>query len=338
MSAPPVLDVCTIGRDTQAVNGSGSEYLSDLSPSHRPWDDHRAEADEVGSIYADSAVRRHLRYAERVQQCSQILEFAARDPPVDGQRKLKLKTAWFCRVRHCPVCQWRRSLQWQARVYQSLPRLMLDYPEARFLFLTLTIRNCRIDHLRYTLGVLARAWQRLSQLTVWPAIGWVRAVEITRSKDGTAHPHYHALLMVPASYFAAGYLQQKEWAEFWRQSLRVDYTPIVHIRVVKRSRKRSVLCINQVSVSHMWKIVAEILKYQVKVSDMTSDPDWFLAMTEQVVKTRAVAVGGVLKQYLRARGREDLTQEPGEEEAVEEAARLFFGWKQEVKRYKRVKG
>ena len=60
-------------------------------------------------------------------------------------------------------------------------------------------------------------------------------------------------------------------------------------------------------------------------------------MSDQVLKTRAVAVGGVLKSYLRERGHEDLTREPGEEEAVKEAERLFFGWKQEVRRYKRVR-
>jgi len=59
-------------------------------------------------------------------------------------------------------------------------------------------------------------------------------------------------------------------------------------------------------------------------------------MSDQVLKTRAVAVGGVLKCYLRERAGGDLTQEQGEEEAAKEAERLFFGWKQEVKRYRKV--
>lgn len=341
LSSVRAVDACRIGPDPQAVNGFGppagniseSDYLSDLSPSHRPWDDHRAEADEVGGIFGASAVRRHQRYAERVAACAQMLEFAARDPPADG-REVTLKNAWFCRVRHCPVCQWRRSLQWQARVYQALPRLMADFPESRFIFTTFTIRNCRVENLRYTLGQLALAWKRLIQLRTWPALGWVRSVEITRAKDGTAHPHYHALLMTPGSYFTTGYLKQWEWAELWQQSLRVDYTPVVDVRVVKQGTKRSALRVNNVSVSHMWKIVTEILKYQVKVSDMLRDTKWFLAMADQVVKTRAVAVGGVLKKYLREHA--DLTSEPGEEVPSEEAQRLFFGWKQEVRRYRRL--
>jgi hypothetical protein len=142
--------------------------------------------------------------------------------------------------------------------------------------------------------------------------------------------------MVPATYFAADYLKQREWAELWQHCLRINYTPVVDVRVIKQSRKRSWLKVNQVSIPQMWSIVTEILKYSVKPSDMIRDHAWFLAMSDQVLKTRAVAVGGVLKQYLRERGREDLTQEPGEEEAVKEAERLFFGWKQEVRRYKRL--
>jgi plasmid rolling circle replication initiator protein Rep len=313
------------------------EYLSDVSLRHEPWDQHRAEADDVSEVYAGSRQSRHWRYAERVEHCSRVLEFTHDPPKHDTSRKIKLKAAHFCHVRLCPVCQWRRVLKYQAIVYQSLPRLMVDYPEARFLFLTLTIRNCRIDHLRYTLGVMAQAWQRLTQLQVWPAVGWVRSVEITRGKDGSAHPHYHCLLMVPPSYFQGDYLKQKEWAELWQQCLRAEYRPVVDVRVVKQSKKWSAFRLNEVSVSHMWLIVTEILKYSVKASDMVKDDRWFLTLTDQVRGTRVVAIGGVLKQYFRARrGKEDLTGEPGEEPPPEEADRLFFGWKQEVKRYRKV--
>lgn len=334
MSTRAARDIPTLAVGQEQVNKE--EYLSDVSPRHRPWDVHRAEADEVQQVYAGGAVW-HQRYAARVAACSQVLEFA-RDPPKhDARQKIKLKAAHFCHVRFCPVCQWRRALKYQAVVYQSLPRLMVDYPEARFLFLTLTIRNCQIERLRYTLDIMARAWQRLTQLQVWPAIGWVRGVEITRSKDGTAHPHFHCLLMVAPAYFQADYLKQKEWAELWQHCLRVDYRPVVDIRVVKQSRRKSAFRLNQVSISHMWLIVTEILKYSVKASDMVKDDRWFLTLTDQVRGTRAVAMGGVLKQYFRARrGKADLTAEPGEEEPTTAAERLFFGWKQEVRRYRRV--
>jgi plasmid rolling circle replication initiator protein Rep len=315
------------------------EDLASVSPRHKPWDQHRGEADDVQAVYAGSPSFHHQQYAERVGYCGQVLEFA-RDPPKhDAGQKITLKKMHSCHVRLCPMCQWRRARRYQAIVYQGLPRLMADYPESRFLFLTLTIRNCRVDRLRVTLTVMAQAWQRLTQLQVWPAIGWVRGVEITRSRDSSAHPHYHCLLMVTPSYFRGDYLKHREWAELWQHCLRVEYRPVVDVRVVKQGRKRSAFRLNGEPMSHMWLIVTEILKYSVKASDMVKDDRWFLTLTDQVRGTRAVAMGGVLKQYFRARrGKVDLTSEPGEEKPEDVADSLFFGWKRPVRKYRKLGG
>jgi plasmid rolling circle replication initiator protein Rep len=333
MSALPARDLITVPSDEREINTG--EFLSDASPRHKPWDIHRGEADDVTEVYAGSQHSRHQRYATRVENCSQILGFA-HDPLATKKNKLKLQTAWFCRVRHCPVCQWRRSLMWQAKVYRALPRLLRDYPDTRFLFMTLTVRNCEVKDLRATLDLMRRAWVRLTQLRCFPARGWVRAVEITRSERyRTAHPHYHVLLMVPPRYFQGDYLKQDQWAELWRQCLRIDYRPVVDIRAVKLDLVQTTQRVNK-PPRNMWAAVAEILKYAVKPSDMVRDHDWFLALTDQLHKTRAVAIGGILKRYITERERENLIQEPGEELQPSEASRLYFGWKQEVRRYRRM--
>ena len=214
MSSAGAVDLLTLPRGEEQVKqvAGEEEYLSALSPRHKPWDQHRSEADDVTEIYAGSLSPRHHRYAERVENCSQVLGFS-HAPLADKKNKLKLTNAWFCRVRFCPVCQWRRSLAWQAKVYQALPALLRDYPDTRFLFMTLTIRNCEVRNLRATLDTMGKAWQRLTQLRTWPARGWVRAVEITRSqRDRSAHPHYHCLLMVAPRYFQGDYLKQEQWA------------------------------------------------------------------------------------------------------------------------------
>jgi len=69
---------------------------------------------------------------------------------------------------------------------------------------------------------------------------------------------------------------------------------------------------------------------------MMRDHDWFLTLSDQVVKTRAVAVGGVLRKYLKTRRREDLTQEPAEENPRSGAVDLFFGWNKPVKCYRKI--
>jgi plasmid rolling circle replication initiator protein Rep len=325
-------DLLTVPID--CVQVKPDEYLSDVSPKHKPWDQHRGEADDVSTVFATSPFSRHHRYAERVGQCSQYIGFA-RDPPKNGKTQFKLKSARFCRVRFCPVCQWRRSLMWQARIHRALPRLVADYPQARFLFATFTIKNCDVHLLRLTLNVMCKAWKRLTELKIFPAIGWVRSVEVTRGRAGDAHPHFHSLLMVQPEYFGPGYLKKDEWAELWRQCLRIDYKPVVDIRVVDPEheawRRKEMMVEHQ-----LWNAVSEVLKYAVKVSDMLKDDKWFLSVSDEIWKTRAVAVGGVLKNYLRDREREDLITEAGEEPTPEEVARVFFGWREEKRRYRKV--
>jgi hypothetical protein len=45
----------------------------------------------------------------------------------------------------------------------------------------------------------------------------------------------------------------------------------------------------------------------------------------------------VFKKYLREWGRKDLTSEPGEETPDDTAERLYFGWKQEVRKYRKIR-
>lgn len=128
------------------------QNLADYSPADKTWDEHRSISDDVGGIYLRAAG--FERYGERVEGCSGILRFGWSTNEETGETRLRLRDARFCRVRHCPICQWRRSLMWQARFYQSLPKIVAEYPDARWLFLTLTVRNCPITELGDTLTVM----------------------------------------------------------------------------------------------------------------------------------------------------------------------------------------
>ncbi|STR51384.1 Uncharacterised protein [Klebsiella oxytoca] len=117
------------------------QNLTDYSPSDAPWDAHKSVSDDVGGIYLLAA--EYERYGARMASCGGLLRFGWSTLKETGETRLRLREAHFCRVRHCPVCQWRRSLMWQARFYQSLPRIVADYPDARWMFLTLTVRKLR---------------------------------------------------------------------------------------------------------------------------------------------------------------------------------------------------
>jgi plasmid rolling circle replication initiator protein Rep len=295
--------------------------LSDLSPGDKPWDKHRKFADTVQSHYNGSEFQ---AYSNRVQECSQLIGFGL-TMQENNSAKLKLKTAKFCRVRHCPVCQWRRSLMWKAKAYKILPRIVEAYPSHRFLFLTLTIKNTDITTLKQTLKGMNTGFQRLSQLKSFPAIGWLRSTEVTKGRDENAHPHFHCLLLVPSSYFGNKYLKQSDWVSMWRKSMRLDYNPVLDIQAVKNG-------------STPMELIPELLKYCTKESDMVADRLWFLELTRQMFRVRSIATGGVLKQYLKEleEDPEDLIGEGDTDPDTEKNSELFFGWRRGEKRYRLV--
>lgn len=331
-----------------ALDSQDNFYLTDLSPKDKPWDKHRFEADQVGGLYRGTAFD---RYAERIDNCSGLLEFSFLVDEQTAEIGLKLKTARFCRVRHCPVCQWRRSLVWRARFFTALPKIRKEYPTARFLFLTLTTEHPHISDLRSHLVHMNKSWERLTKRKQFPAIGWLKSVEVTRQYICTkpskctykaskircpnctptdyAHPHFHAILMVNASYFGEGYLSQAKWTQLWKDALRADYTPVLYIKIVKPSKGS-----NDDAVSdEMAKALCETLKYSVKPDDLVSDREWLLELTAQLHKTRAVSVGGVFKNFLSEEEPEDLihVDESSDESIFDNS--LWFGWREMLQRY-----
>ncbi len=89
-------------------------------------------------------------------------------------------------------------MMWQSRFYQSLPRIVAYYPDARWMFLTRTVRNCAIGELGEMLNRMTAAFQRLKARQEFrPVQGCIRTTEVTRGSDGSSHPHFHTLMMVP---------------------------------------------------------------------------------------------------------------------------------------------
>lgn len=293
-----------------------TDRLSVLSPADREWDTRKALADRLVWAYRSIAARLDdpadaaicSRYADRCYECADFLGFGHALCRDTGELRWKLRTASFCRVRYCSVCQWRRSMLWTSRFLAAWPELRAAYPTARFVLLTLTVRNCEPNQLRATLAHMNRSWQRLIERKDWPALGFVRATEITRARDGKAHPHFHALLMVRPSYFTHSYVKHSEWAERWRSCLRFDYTPVVDVRSVRDDPET------------IAGAVREVLKYSTKASDLdvAEHPDFLWHLTRQTRKLRFVASGGVLRDVLRENeepGNEELTELEGKEDA-----------------------
>lgn len=191
----------------------------------------------------------------RVLDCSTFLEFR-----LTTVNDLKLTNANFCKVRLCPMCSWRRSL----KIFGQVSKVM-DYVEEnynyRYIFLTLTVKNCYGEDLRDTLDLMTKAFNGMTRRKAFKQAikGYFRSLEITyNNKENTYHPHFHMILAVDNSYFTQSriYLSQENWTSLWQSCLKVDYTPIVDVRRIKADDNQG-----------FGKAVAETAKYTVKADD-----------------------------------------------------------------------
>lgn len=194
------------------------------------------------------------------------------------------------------MCAWRRSMVVFSQVNDIL-HVATKGQKLRFLFLTLTCRNVPSEELAPTLDKLFKAWEKLSRRKAFKnsVVGWFRALEVTHKMHSDEyHPHFHAILAVPPSYFKKKdkYITHEEWVKLWQKSLGVDYTPIVDIRTAKPKRKGQ----------GMESTVAEAAKYTVKPGDYidpADEPGTDLAvhtLDNALRNRRLVAFGGLFKE------------------------------------------
>lgn len=282
-----------------------NEYLSNISPRDKPWDANKALSRQVGNLLEGTILD---RLAGSIKACAGRLEFGWVTDPKTGETRLKLKSAFLCRSRFCVVCQWRKSVMWTARFLEAMPTILRDHPTARFLFLTLTVKNCELSELRSTVDGMNQAWNRMSQRKSFPAVGFVKSTEVTRNWDvyyrgaykgrmGTktlnqwkkehrgfdparlklettteVHPHFHALLMVQPGYFAGhSYMSQRDWTDLWQSCLRVDYPPKVDIRAIKPNKRWMMDNPEQPPEQALAGAIVETVKYAVKPSDLLGE-------------------------------------------------------------------
>lgn len=256
------------------------EILVDQSTTgkERPWRNHK-----INSVYLSESFARlgKKNKAENVLNCGTFLRF---NVCREGKYKLLAKSN-FCRIRMCPMCAWRKS----AKVAHQIKEVACEANKAkkmRWLFLTLTIKNCSADDLLDTINHLMKAWIAFTKRRDLKKIiiGWFRAFEITRNMhEDTYHPHFHVLLGVPPSYFNGkgdDYLKTSDWALIWQECLKVDYVPITDIRVVKNKRniEKEVQLLEEkgieltpdgrmIEADLSGSAVAELAKYATKADD-----------------------------------------------------------------------
>ena len=255
----------------------GKAILQDTNKNGK--DNKWKERKESNLQLAESYQRLGSRKYYRVLECSTFLEFG-----ITKQESLKLLHANFCKVRLCPMCAWRRSLKIFGQVSKVMDQVDKDY-NFKYIFLTLTVKNCDGDELKDTLNHMTKSFNRLNQRKVFKQAvkGYFRALEVTYNRENeTYHPHFHMILAVNESYFTDKnyYLSQNAWTELWQSCLRADYKPIVDVRRLKENNGKE---------------VAEVAKYTVKSDDfLIKDTNGKIneQITDKVVQVLDTALHG----------------------------------------------
>lgn len=289
----------------------------------RPWQQHKAAAQLLAVAYelaGDTAK------ASRLRCCADSLAFA---PTEDG--RIHLQSAAFCRVRLCPVCQWRRSLKVYGQTI-DIVRYLAQQREAQgrkpysYIMLTLTVPNVSGKELGSEITAIHKGWQRIMQRAdVRAAVqGWMRGTEITRNATtGMYHHHIHTVLAVLPSYFTSRqYISRDKWLQLWRDATRDQSITQVDVRRCYGSAEAA---------------AAEISKYTAKVSDYVQPDDvdtMQQAVTEldkALARRRFVAWGGCMRAAHAALALDDAEDGDllhiGEDaEAVADDTLLIWDW------------
>ena len=188
-----------------------------------------------------------------LMECGTYLGFAT-----TTEGRTAIVEANFCKQRLCPSCNWRRSL----KIFGNTSRI-LDYLDQtqgvkiKYLFLTLTVRNCPLPQLGAQIDAMSDGFHRMTNNKAWKrrVLGCMRTLEVTINHETMeAHPHFHLILAVDRKYATKNdetYWNHDQWVSVWQKSCRLDYTPNVSIERVRGRRSG----------------VAEVSKYMAKDTD-----------------------------------------------------------------------
>ena len=274
--------------------GTG-EILSDKRPNgeEKPWKKHKINSLKLHELYEKALIKDNYLITENRMQslkhCGNNLLFSVND-----KNEKKIKSAYFCRLRTCPMCNWRKSLKMFGQTNKIANKILEQNSSTRFLFVTFTVKNCSAEKLEETISLMNKGFKDLTNKNRKLAItnkfksnmlGYIRAMEITYNQEkDTYHPHIHCIFAVKAQYFTKGYIKKSDWQYIWGECCDTEYEPIVNVKTIKNSTA---------------KAVAEVAKYPVKMDEIANYQDEKKAIKALIVFTkilkgrRLITFGGV---------------------------------------------
>lgn len=252
----------------------------ELDDGRRAWKERKMQSLRIARFMRYYDVPR----SRNIEGCGTYLEFADAS---DGKR---LHHANFCRERMCPMCQWRRSIK--LRVQADKIYAAETARGYQHIFVTLTMRNMPGSQLSPALDQMCAAFAKWTRHKSFKAAfaGYYRAIEVTYNAErNDYHPHLHVMLTVPDEYFRPDnpdYWTHDRIMMVWRQLLRLDYNPTVHVEGVHPKEGQTIT-----------SACVELCKYPTKAAEIPNGV--VLQVIDYALRNRRLIQWGGLTAEIR---------------------------------------
>ena len=304
LMAEEISEIYRDEKGIEVIRGTG-EILQDISSSGRPrnWSEKKGmnrELVEVLKLFRNSypLILSEMRL-NQIEDCATYLKYG-----ISKEGSKKLVDANFCRFKFCPICVWRKSLKMFSQMSAVTEVLSSEYPSARYIFVTFTVKNVRAEELSLAIDRLNEGFKRLVQKSKKfteakvfqeSLLGYLKCLEITyNSKEKSYHPHIHSVFHLKSSYFGKNYLSHSKWVSLWKAMMNLDYEPLVNVKAIKRTESGT----NP-------KMIAELAKYPIKTSDLLNikyeeeQQEVLYTLLTSTYHRRFVTFGGTFREMKR---------------------------------------
>ena len=246
----------------------------------------------------------------RMKQCGNFVEMEV--CPKCGRKHIKRAT--LCRDRFCPICGWRLSMKRYVKMLKIINGLMKQNKDCEWQFVTLTVKNCKIEELKDTMQEMSRTWNSIASSKPFKRniLGTARSVEITynqRTKE--FHPHYHILTIWKPDFTPSNLIVDK-----WMSSIRLTVSEKAQCT---ESIKNLHYTEEKDSEEDIKNAILEVYKYSIKDNELLEMPLKTLKILNfQLKGKRMTSLTGIIKQYAKTIGADNLEEldEDEQEEIV----------------------
>jgi plasmid rolling circle replication initiator protein Rep len=351
--APPLLE--PIRNISRPLNPAAEASIDACAAVPTPYDIDKGragkltwlkkQAEKVAAIFETTSDPDFKKRAERIRGCAN--RYGIKYEKATGKKVGAV--VYRCRDRFCTTCQSFKAREIRGRVRDAIELQRAVWPGMVYAHLTLTCRNVPVEKLAAELERMSKAFGRMTKRKEWPAIGYVRFLEVTRGADGHAHPHYHVILALHPDYFTdrgadASYLPHDRWRKLWQEALGATYAPMLNIHVIRPTAQNMKKFRAKGIRKEEWQsqavieAVAELAKYPFKHDDrLTADPGWFLELCGQLRNANIYSPGGVFRPTMKA-AKENRRKEKDHKQKCEafQVRIVWFKWNAGAQGYTRM--